>query len=145
MEKKKRQQLLLKALEEYEFDTQNDLVEHLNENGLKVTQATISRDIKELGVVKVNGQNKKYRYSKFEKEREGANIYKNSVVSIVAAQNIIVLKTVSGTANAVGSFIDNSKIEGVVGSVAGDDNLLIVTSDNESALSVKSVLERLFK
>lgn len=145
MDKAKRQEQLLKALGEYEFNTQNELVEHLNEMGLCVTQATVSRDIKELKVVKISGKEKKYRYAKLEDDSNSAKMYKTAVISVTAAQNLIVIKTTSGTANAVASFIDNAQIDGIIGSIAGDDACLLITADNESANLIKSKLDGILK
>ena len=143
MKKSERQEILLKIIEENEFDTQNDLVDKLNLLGLNVTQATISRDIKDLNIVKTSGKQKEYRYAvNFENSVEN-NVYKNAVVSIRLAQNLIVIKTHEGNANAVASFIDKQLIDGVLGTLAGDDNLLIVAENNETAGSVKQKLDEI--
>lgn len=147
MAKKKRQEVLLKVIQEIDFDTQNDLVEHLNKYGLGVTQATISRDIKQLGIVKVAGKTKKYRYALLKDEKKEnnhiPNIYKTAIESIAVAQNIVVVKTISGNANAVASFLDNTKIEGVVGSLAGDDTVILIAEDNNIAIQIKLEIQRL--
>lgn len=143
MKKSERQEILLKIIEENEFDTQNDLVDKLNLLGLNVTQATISRDIKDLNIVKTSGKQKKYRYAvNFESLNEN-NVYKNAVVSIKLAQNLIVVKTHEGNANAVASFIDKQLVDGILGTLAGDDNLLIITENNETAGSVKQKLDEI--
>ena len=147
MAKKKRQEILLKVIQEIDFDTQNDLVEHLNQYGLDVTQATISRDIKQLGIVKVAGKTKKYRYALLEDEKTTTtaipHIYKTAIESVAVAQNIVVVKTISGNANAVASFLDNIKINGVVGSLAGDDTIILIAEDNNLANQIKFEIERL--
>lgn len=145
MKKAKRQEILLKIIEEYEFDTQNDLVDKLNSLGLEVTQATVSRDINELNVVKTNGKQKRYRYALNSSEISSSSVYKKVVESITCAQNLIVVKTHEGNANAVASFIDKKHIDGVLGSLAGDDNLLIVTADNLTANRVKETLDYILK
>lgn len=145
MKKAKRQEILLKIIEEYEFDTQNDLVDKLNSLGLEVAQATVSRDINELNIVKINGKQKRYRYALNVSDASNTVGYKKVVESITCAQNLIVVKTHEGNANAVASFIDKKHIDGVVGTLAGDDNLLIITADNETAERVKGTLDYILK
>lgn len=145
MKKAERQEILLKIIDEYEFDTQNDLVDKLNSLGLEVTQATVSRDINELNIVKVNGKQKRYRYALNSSETSTSSVYKKVVESITCAQNLIVVKTHEGNANAVASFIDKKHIDGVLGSLAGDDNLLIVTADNSTAERVRETLDYILK
>ena len=142
MTKKQRQEILKSLILELEFDTQNDLVDYLNSQGLNVTQATVSRDIKELGIVKIKS-NKKYKYSIIEKN--SPKNYVGDVLEIVPAQNIIVVKTSVGTANSVCINIDKAHIEGIVGTVAGDDTIIIVTANNEKALQVTQELKGILK
>ena len=132
MTKKERQTKLKSYILEHEFDTQNDLVDFLNQKGLNVTQATVSRDIKELGIVKVKNKDK-YRYTLIEKNLENTNGFSGVVLEVITAQNLIVVKTSVGAASSVCIFIDNAQIKGVVGTVAGDDTIIIVTQSNEEA------------
>ena len=144
MTKTQRQDLLKNLILEHEFDTQNDLVDFLNKKGLKVTQATISRDIKELGVVKVKGTIKKFKYTIIQ-NTENFILYNNTIKDIVTAQNIVVVKTLEGTANSVCIVIDKSQINGILGTVAGDDTIIIVTPNNEEANQVAKSIKRIVK
>lgn len=144
MTKTQRQDLLKNLILEHEFDTQNDLVDFLNKKGLKVTQATISRDIKELGVVKVKGTIKKFKYTIIQ-NTENFILYNNTIKDIVTAQNIVVVKTLEGTANSVCIVIDKSQINGILGTVAGDDTIIIVTPNNEEANQVAKDIKRIVK
>ena len=144
MTKSQRQDLLKNLILEHEFDTQNDLVDFLNKKGLKVTQATISRDIKELGVVKVKGTIKKFKYTIIQ-NTENFILYNNTIKDIVTAQNIVVVKTLEGTANSVCIVIDKSQINGILGTVAGDDTIIIVTPNNEEANQVAKSIKRIVK
>ncbi len=144
MTKKERQTKLKSYILEHEFDTQNDLVDFLNQKGLNVTQATVSRDIKELGIVKVKNKDK-YRYTLIEKNLENTNGFSGVVLEVITAQNLIVVKTSVGAASSVCIFIDNAQIKGVVGTVAGDDTIIIVTQSNEEAVCVSQELKRVLK
>jgi len=144
MNKTERQKLLKELIIDHEFDTQNDLVDYLNERGLLVTQATISRDIKELGIIKIKGQNK-YKYSFIDDSLNQNNLYNGTVLDINFAQNIVVVKTSVGAANSICIIIDNRLIDGVLGSVAGDDTIIIVTQNQEKAQCVVEELKRIFK
>ena len=144
MTKKERQQVLKSLILEHEFDTQNDLVDFLNKKGLNVTQATVSRDIKELGIIKVKSNNK-YKYSIIEKNNSTHKNYTGIVLDIVCAQNIVVVKTSVGSANSICIVIDKAQIDGIIGTVAGDDTIFIVAPNNEKAISVSQELKRILK
>ena len=130
MSSKTRQQILLDIVTLHEIDKQEDLVSILHEYGIDVTQATISRDIKQLGLVKVAGSTKKYRYTQVQFREKGLknkydNIFKECVLGLQSAGNILVIKTVSGAANSAGAYIDNLMIPTILGTIAGRryDNL----------------------
>ena len=150
MNKSKRQEKVLEIVTKTEVDTQEDLIKILEDQGLKVTQATVSRDIKELGLVKVAGRSKKYRYAKpVLEEKNDLSVlirhFKSAILSVVTAQNLIVMKTLSGNANAVGAIVDGDEIEGVLGTIAGDDTLLIVTADTMQATRVSERIKEIFQ
>ena len=129
-----RQSKILELIAKYEIETQDDLSAELRKAGFTVTQATISRDIKELGLVK-SLSNGAYKYAA-PADTSGAsvkivNMFRESVISIDSANNLIVIKTISGSANAAALLVDKLNIEGVMGCVAGDDTVLvIVKSEN---------------
>ncbi len=138
MTKKERQNILLELIGKYEIDTQEELTEKLNERNIAVTQATVSRDINELNLVKVAGKVKKYKYARVEIESDALsekdiNLFREITASVTCANNLIVVKTLVGNANAAGMIVDKINIPQVLGSIAGDDTLLIVTKSNRDA------------
>ena len=141
---------MLEIVSKTEVDTQEELLKILENQGLKVTQATVSRDIKELGLVKVSGRQKKYRYAKPVTETQSdVNMlimhFKTAIVSVTQAVNTVVIKTLSGNANAVGALIDGKNIDGVLGTIAGDDTLLVITADAETAGFVAANIKDVFQ
>ena len=124
MGKNKRQQIVLDIISKTEVNTQEELLTILAEKGLAVTQATVSRDIKDLGLIKTAGLVKKYRYVLPDEARAGgkaAEQFRHAVKCVLKAMNTVVVKTISGNGNAVAALIDNMNIEWIVGTIAGDD------------------------
>ncbi|MBQ9782294.1 MAG: arginine repressor [Clostridia bacterium] len=148
MNKTTRQNKIIEIINSKEIDTQEELVLELNAYNFNVTQATVSRDIKELNLIKVSGKIKKYKYaceksvSDFN-DLKLLNLFKNCVVKIDVAQNIVVLKTLGGNGNSAGVMVDKLNLPEIIGSVAGDDTVIIVTQTNENANLVKKELEKL--
>ncbi len=137
MKKYTRQTKILELISKSEVETQEELAEGLKAMGIDVTQATISRDIKELRLVKVMSKNGKYKYATIGQSQEGITdrlnkIFENSVVSIDNAMNIIVIKTIPGAAQICASAIDYMGVDEVVGTLAGDDNVFVAIRDLES-------------
>ena len=150
MNKQKRQEKVLEIVTKTEVDTQEELIKILEDQGLKVTQATVSRDIKELGLVKVSGKIKKYRYFKPTNDRmndESALIrhFRSAIVSVNLAQNMLVIKTLSGNANAVGAVIDGRALDCVLGTIAGDDTLVVISADVEGAKKAHDLVSDIFQ
>lgn len=134
--KKRRHELIIKAIEKKDIATQEELLLALREDGLDVTQATVSRDIKELGLVKSMGKNGKYRYSvpknaAGEAGRTFHNIIAPSVLWVDFAMNTVVIKCYAGMAQAVCAAMDTMELNGVVGTLAGDDTIFVLCR-NES-------------
>ena len=127
---------ILEIIENNEIETQEELAEFLKRSGINVTQATVSRDIKELRLIKVLAKNGRYKYASM-KQQESAisdrlvKIFKDSILSIDYAGNIIVLKTLSGAANAACAAIDALDVKELVGTIAGDDTIFILARDPE--------------
>ena len=123
-------------------ETQEQLLDALREAGFNSTQATISRDIKELRIVKELTSLGTYRYSVSEKDAPPAltdrlnTIFRECVTSIDYAENIIVIHTLPGLASAAGSALDAMKINVVLGTLAGDDTVMIVMRDSNAAAAV---------
>lgn len=123
---------ILRIISEQEIETQDDLIAKLKENGFDVTQATVSRDIKQLGLVKTTDGEGKYRYSAPHPSSSGSdskfkNILSEAIISSESAENMVVVKTYSGMANAAAAAIDALASDRILGSIAGDDTILIVT------------------
>ena len=148
--KNERQKKILELIEKYDIDTQEMLISKLAELGFAVTQTTISRDINQLKLVKAVTAGGSYKYIRPNVRREDNKTVMNSalthaVVKIEAAQNIVVVKTLSGMANALGVCIDSFDHDHIVGSVAGDDTIIIVTKDSETAGTMEENLREAFK
>ena len=137
--KARRQAEILAIIREYDIETQDQLLEKLREKGMKSTQATISRDIKELHLVKELTGSSSYKYAVSQKNTSlnvaGRlnNIFRESVIKVDYAQNIVVIKTRPGLANGACSAVDSMDIAYVVGTIAGDDTALIVMRETEYA------------
>ncbi len=137
--KGKRQQEILDIIAKYEVETQEQLLDHLRERGIETTQATISRDIKQLHLVKelAGGGIYKYAVSQHKTALSFAGrlrtIFREGVTSFDVAQNIVVLKTMPGLANAAAAAIDGMDIQDMVGSLAGDDTAILILRTNEAA------------
>lgn len=121
-----------------EIETQDELVDHLKNAGFNVTQATVSRDIKELHLVKVPMQDGRYKYSlpadqRFNPLQKLKRSLMDSFVSIDHANNLIVMKTLPGNANAVGALIDNLDWNEILGTICGDDTILIICRSTEDS------------
>ena len=137
--KNDRQNHLLQIITEESIETQEQLLERLLARGIKSTQATISRDIKELHLIKEPAGQGKYRYA-VSSHRTKLNfadrlrtIFRESLISVDYAQNIVVIKTMPGLAHGAASALDSKTIADMVGSLAGDDTVMIVMRDTESA------------
>ncbi len=137
--KNQRQAKILEIISNRNVETQEQLLTALQDAGYRATQATISRDIKELRIIKELTNLGTYRYATAAKEIEGSfsarlnTIFRECVVSIDYAQNIIVIRTLPGLASAAGSAIDAMHFHAVVGTLAGDDTVMIVMRDNNTA------------
>ncbi len=137
--KNKRQNAILKIIAAKEIQTQNGLIEALREAGINSTQATLSRDIKELQLIKELTPDGRYHYVVGQKQEMQnyasrlKSIFKESVTSFVCAQNIVVIKTLPGLASAACSAIDSMNIKNLAGSIAGDDTAFLAMSDSAAA------------
>ena len=148
--KSQRQAKILEIISGRNVETQEQLLEALQKEGFRGTQATISRDIKELRIVKELSSLGTYRYTVSTNEVSGAfsarlnTIFKECVVGLDFAQNIIIVRTLPGLASAAASAIDSMNLSAVVGSLAGDDTVMIVMRDNNAATAfcteIKSLL-----
>ena len=148
--KRARQAEILNIIQAVDVETQEQLLDELKARGFSATQATISRDIKELRLVKeLSGGG--YRYAS--SERKGLadsdarlrNIFKEGVTSVDRAQNIVVVRTMPGLASAACSALDSMEIPGMVGSLAGDDTGILIMRDNDAAERFTQEVHKLLK
>jgi transcriptional regulator of arginine metabolism len=148
--KKGRQDKIIELITKYEIETQDELMEMLRMDGYMVTQATVSRDIRDLDLVKVATSDGAYKYvvSNMARTTANVNLLRNpivdTVVSVSCAQNIIVIKTTPGMAQAVAIHVDHLHDKDILGCVAGDDTIIIVTQDNETCANTAELLKNTF-
>ena len=146
MSRNVRQSKILELIAKYEIETQDDLGLELKKAGFAVTQATVSRDIKELGLVKaaVGGA---YKYAA-SAESSGVsakikNMFRESVISIDGANNLIVIKTLPGSASAAALLVDKLNVSGVMGCIAGDDTVLVILKTADITADTIKKLQKL--
>ncbi|MCI5675890.1 MAG: arginine repressor [Clostridia bacterium] len=145
-----RQRKILELVNRYSIETQDDLIDRLMTEGYAVTQATISRDIRELQLTKVLTGKGTYRYVAARKEEGNTGLHFNSaliesLMSVEYAGNIIVIKTFPGLANAVAAGIDQLSIAEVLGCVAGDDTIMVVTRNEAAAKLIRERISVMVK
>ncbi len=136
--KTKRQEKILEIINKYEIETQEALIEMLERTGYKTTQATVSRDIREMKLSKLQTRTGAYRYySPVTMDKNNNvkfnNVLVESIINISYAQNIVVMKTYAGLAQAVATGIDALNNPDILGCVAGDDTIIIVSNSVENA------------
>ena len=145
-----RQNKILELIENEEIETQDKLVSMLRDFGYEVTQATISRDIKELQLIKTLSASGKYKYATAANTGNPmsdrfSNIYRETVKSTAYSGNIVLLKTLSGCANAAADALDSIGLPHVIGSVAGDNTIMFVVDDPKNAPEVVGILDNMLK
>ena len=139
-----RHAMILKLIEEKDIVTQEELAAELRGKGIDVTQATVSRDIKQLRLIKVMGKNGVYKYAAMEKQDSDMTdrlfrVFSESVISMDHANNLIVIRTIVAGAQAAASAIDSMSWPEIIGCVAGDDTILVIVRENSM---VNDVLKR---
>lgn len=147
--KENRQKLILELISKQPVETQQQLQELLEKNGVQCTQATLSRDIHTLGLVKQTEPSGVVRYVVNPRSMEDndfkrlLNIVRIAARSVEAARNIIVIKALPGLAGAIGSFVDKLEQRGLVGSIAGNDTILLVMKTDEAADDLVQIIQDL--
>ena len=148
--KKDRQRILLEIIASQEIQTQEDLVSALQAAGCPATQATVSRDIRELRLIKVPTESGRYRYASppqenvvFTKDRL-ARLLKDNVTGVDSSENLIVVKTLPGSASLVAAGLDQSQWPEIIGTIAGDDNILAVIKPKAAVPKVVKRLSQYF-
>ena len=141
-----RHQKIIELVDNYEIETQEELADRLREEGFQVTQATVSRDIRALKLSKVSCGNGRQKYVAMKQDdthlsAKYCRVLKDGFVSMDKAQNILVIKTVSGMAMAVAAAVDAMEMKEIVGSIAGDDTIMAAVRTTED---VESVMEKIY-
>lgn len=147
MMKNRRHKIISEIISQKSIETQTDLLDELNKLGLEVTQGTLSRDIREMGIIKTTIDNGKSRYVLPSQVRTGKakydSIIKHSVIDVDHAMNIVVVKTYSGMANAAAAAFDNIGFSDCLGSIAGDDTIMFIVRDEKAAESFCAKVEKI--
>ena len=149
--KSKRQEKILELIHDHSVQTQEQLLAELNDAGFRTTQATISRDIKQLRIIKELGPDGVYRYSTTPKPVEHTFsaklnlIFRQCITSVDYAQNMIVIKTMPGLANGAAAALDGMEVPYLVGSLAGDDTVLLVLRDNAAAAEFADEIKEMLR
>ena len=144
-----RQSKILELISTKEIETQDELVANLKAANFDVTQATISRDIKELGLIRIlSSDSGKYKYAIVDNGEQAVSskyisIFKEAVITIKTVQNLTVIKTIKGMAGSITSFLDKFNIESYIGAVNGDDTIMIILPDYKTAEQTTFVLNNL--
>lgn len=148
--KSARQEKILSLIENQEIETQEELANLLKDLGFKVTQATVSRDIKDLRLIKIMGKSGIYHYAAFrdnssQYSERVVNVFRESVISVDFSGNLVVIKTFSGAAMAASVAIDSMEWSEVVGCLAGDDTIFVAIRDPEKVLEAVEKFKKLTK
>ena len=146
--KTKRQTKMLELIKKHDIETQEELSDYLQKEGYQVTQATVSRDIRELKLTKVAMTNGRQKYAALTEANEDLSekytrVFRDAFVSMDMAQNILVIKTVSGMAMAVAAAIDAMHLHEIVGCIAGDDTIMCAVRSVDDTIAVMSRLRKL--
>lgn len=147
--KKNRQSKILELIEKYDIGTQEALMQKLSEEGFETTQTTLSRDIRQMKLVKSTTGKGSYKYvpsadTTVTQVPGIGSAMTESIRKMQVAGNMLVIRTLSGMANAIAVCVDNLGISDIIGSVAGDDTILIVLADHETAISVLTKMKESF-
>ena len=148
--KSKRHAMILKLIASDNIETQEELARMLSAQGFEVTQATVSRDIKELRLIKVLTGEGRYKYATVERaesdmQERFINLFSNCVISITSAGNIIVIKTMAGSAAVAAEAIDSMKWNEIAGSIAGDNTIFVAVRDGKSIADVMKKFQKMIK
>lgn len=148
--KNKRHQRIMELIEQFDIETQEELVGKLLEDGFNITQATVSRDIRELKITKVSNGKGRQKYVVLNNDTEHLadkyiRIIRDGLTGMDTAQNILVIKTVSGMAMAVAAALDAMNLSEVVGSIAGDDTIMVAVRTTQDAVLVRDKIADLIK
>lgn len=148
--KAKRHDMINKLIASENIETQEELAAKLREQGLSVTQATVSRDIKELRLIKVLTSEGRYKYATVEKaesdlQERFIRMFSNCVLSVTASGNIIVIKTIAGSASPAAEAVDSLKWPDIIGTIAGENTILIVVREGRPVNEIIKKIQKMLK
>ncbi len=148
--KNARQAAILSIIEQNDVETQEDLAKKLKDMGIVVTQATVSRDIKELRLIKVLTSEGHYKYATVEKaesdlQERFIRLFSNCVVSITNAGNLVVIKTISGSASVAAEAIDSLKWPEIAGTIAGDNTIFVAIREGKNTIEIIKRFQKMMK
>ena len=148
MKKYARQRKVLELIESYEIETQEELADYLNKSGIEITQATISRDIKELKLIKVLSDTGRYKYATISHtenvlSNKLINIFSQTVTGVENVNNFVIVKTLSGSAPAAAEAIDSLNFFGIAGTLAGDNTIFVMARDDEKAQNITQRMKKM--
>ena len=148
--KTKRQTKILELIKKNDIETQEELLAHLVKDGFAVTQATVSRDIREMKLTKIATSGGKQKYAALndtsdDMSEKFVRVLKDGYVSMDMAQNILVIKTVSGMAMAAAAALDSLELDSIVGCIAGDDTIMVAVRTSQDAVLVKDKIAEMIK
>lgn len=150
MKKSLRHSKIIELVEKYNIETQDELAARLNNMGYDVTQSTVSRDIRDLNLTKISIEGGKQKYTYTGTIQEGLNekyirVLRDGFVSMDTAPGLLVIKTVSGMAMAVAAAVDAMKLDGIIGSIAGDDTIMCAVKTAEDAKNVMGAINKVVR
>lgn len=146
--KDQRQERILEIIKNIEIETQEELAEELKSRGIHVTQATVSRDIKELNLIKILSHNGKYKYAQVSQNKTAnisalASIFSNTAISVERVDKILVVKTISASASLAAEALDSFNLDGIVGTLAGDNTIFIAVRTDEKAEELLNEIKKM--
>lgn len=148
--KESRHSVIVDIIKNNDVETQEELADKLKERGINVTQATVSRDIKELNLIKTLGLSGKYRYALVSENKNStlnalSYIFSNTAISVERVDKFLVVKTISASAAVAAEAIDSFKLEGIAGTIAGDNTIFILTRTEQKAEDLRMEIQKLIK
>ncbi|WP_461613355.1 arginine repressor [Clostridium sp. Marseille-QA1073] len=143
-----RHEKIYEIIKSKDVETQEELAEELRNEGINVTQATVSRDIKELNLIKILSHNGKYKYSAPTKAKNYnpnamANMLSKTALTVEKIDKFLVVKTISASASLAAEALDSFELDGVAGTIAGDNTVLVITRSDEKAEEIVSLIKNL--
>lgn len=148
--KENRHNIILEIIKKHDVETQEELADRLRGEGINITQATISRDIKELNLIKTLSHTGNYKYAQVNTNKNSslssmAYIFSNTAVSVEKIDKMLVVKTISASAGIAAEAIDSFQLDGIAGTIAGDNTIFIAVRTEEKAEAIKNEIEKLIK